>query len=53
MDLNKLMPVFEKFVSFLLNLLKNLGVLTDSTLIEQYLNDGKEVAGAVNDAVND
>ena len=41
MDFNKIMPVIEKFVSFLLNLLKNLGVLNDSTLIEQYLNDGK------------
>ena len=51
MSFDKIVDVLNKFVAFLMGLLKNLGVLDDKTaeLVDQYVKDGEEVAGAIAD----
>ncbi len=49
MDFDKIVNILNKFVAFLMDLLKNVGVLDDKTaaVVDQYVKDGEEVAGAI------
>ena len=51
MDFNKIVDILNKFVAFLLGLLKNVGVLDDDTakVVDQYVKDGETVADAIVD----
>ena len=45
MSFDKIVDVLNKFVAFLMGLLKNLGVLDDKTaeLVDQYVKDGETI----------